>query len=338
MKKHARLVTAVSLVVGLALFAVVVRQAGARELLDRVRTIGWSFVWILIVAGLRPLARSMAWLRSLDEADRGVGFATLWRARLIGDAVGNLTAAGPLLAEPARLVFLGGRISMSAAASSLSIELLTYLASCAVVMAAGLALLLARFAISSSLRAVSLAALAALLAGFAFTVVVLMRRWSLSSLLGNRIELGGSEHPVIEWIDRQLERIYKIETDIFDFYHRRPRDFSVVCVCEAAFHLLGIVEIWLTLRLIGEQPTLVTAFIFEAINRLLTMIFSFVPARMGVDEAGTGLLAASLGLAALVGVAMAVYRKLRVIFWTAVGLILLAAQFRKQKVTRPGKS
>ena len=331
MKKHARLITALSLVVGLALFAVVVWRTGARELLDRVRTIGWSFVWILAVAGLRLVARSVAWLRSLEAADRGVGFFTLWRARVIGDAVGNLTAEGPLLAEPARLVFLSGRVSMSAAASSLSIELLTYVASCAVVMAVGLTLLLVRFAISSSLRGAGLIALAALLVGFSMAIVVMIRRWSLTSLLGRMIELSGSEHHWIDWIDRQLERVYEIETDIFDFYHRRPRDFSVVCLCEAAFHLLGVIEIWLMLRLIGEQPSVATAVIFEAINRLVTMSFAFVPARMGVDEAGTGLLAAALGFAATVGVAMAVYRKLRVIFWTAVGLVLLTTQFHQTR-------
>jgi hypothetical protein len=334
MKQHARLVTALSLVVGLALFALVVWRTGARELLDRVRTIGWSFGWVLAVAGLRLGARSFAWLRSLEAADRGVGLFTLWRARVIGDAVGNLTAAGPLLAEPARLVFLSGRVSMSAAASSLSIELLTYIASCALVMAAGLSLLLLRFAIGSSLRGLSVAALAILLVGFSSVVAALIRRWSLTSLLGKVIELGGGEHHWINWIDSQLERIYKIETDIFDFYHRRPRDFSIVCLCEAAFHLLGAIEIGLMLRWIGEQPGLATTFIFEAINRLVTMGFAFVPARMGVDEAGTGLLAASLGFAASVGVAMAVYRKLRVIFWTAVGLVLLALhlhQTRRQK-------
>ncbi|MGH9845525.1 MAG: lysylphosphatidylglycerol synthase domain-containing protein [Blastocatellia bacterium] len=340
MKKHARLVTALSLVVGLALFAVVVWRTGARDLLDRVRTIGWNFGWILVVAGLRLVARSFAWQRSLEAADRGVGFFTLWRARVIGDAVGNLTAAGPLLAEPARLVFLSGRVSMSAAASALSIELLTYVASCAVVMAAGLTLLLLRFAISSSLRGVSLIALAVLLVGFSTAVTVMIRRWSLTSLLGRVIELSGSRHPLIagklEWIDRQLEQVYKIETDIFDFYHRRPRDFSIVCLCEAAFHLLGVIEIWLMLRLIGEQPAVATAFIFEAINRLVTMSFAFVPARMGVDEAGTGLLAASLGLAASVGVAMAVYRKLRVLFWTAVGLALLAMQFHQTRRQKNG--
>jgi hypothetical protein len=335
MKKHASLITTLSLMAGLALFAIVVWRTGARDLLDRVRAVGWSFGWILAAAGLRLLVRSIAWLRSLDGADRAVGLFTLWRARTIGDAVGNLTAAGPLLAEPARLVFLSGRLSMPAAASSLSIELLTYLASCAVVMAAGLTLLLLRFALSSSLRGISLLALVILLIGFSATVVGLIRRWSLGSLLGKAIELSGGRHSrmagKIEWIDRQLERVYKIETDIFDFYHRRPRDFAIVCLCDAAFHVLGVIEIWLMLGWVGEQPTLATAFIFEAINRLITMGFAFVPARMGVDEAGTGLLAASLGFAASVGVTMALYRKLRVLCWTAIGLALLAAQWHQTR-------
>jgi glycosyltransferase 2 family protein len=330
-KPAARLLTAISLVVGLVLFAIVVRQTGGRELLARVRAVGWSFGWILLVAGLRLVVRAAAWLRSLEAADRGVGLLALWRARVIGDAVGNLTAAGPLLAEPARLVFLSRRISMAAAASSLSIELLAYLASCALVMTAGLLLLLLRFATGSSVRGASLFALAALFAGFSMLVAALVRRWSLSSLLGRAI--ARSELEWMNRLNRGLARIHKIETDIFDFYRRRPRDFSLVCLCEAAFHLLGVIEIWLMLHMIGARPSAATAFIFEAVNRLLTMSFAFVPARMGVDEAGTGLLAAALGFAASVGVTMAVYRKLRVLFWTAVGLALLAAQFNQRETT-----
>lgn len=329
MKK--RLITGLSLLIGIALFALTVRRTGANELLDRFREIGWGFGWILLLSGLRPALRAWAWLHTLHADYRGVGFFSLWRARIIGDAVGNLMTAGPLLAEPARVISLGGRVPMTAAAASLSTELLTYAATCLIVMSIGLALLLGRFAVESSLRVLSLVALAALLLGLILTVVALVRKWSLSSLLGGLIDLSGSDHPIIDWIDRKLEHLYEIENSIFDFYHERPGDFLIVCLCEFAFHIVGAIEIAVTLYLIGERSTIVAVVIFEAINRLITMMFAFIPARMGVDEAGTGLLAATLGLGAVVGVTMAVYRKLRVFFWTAVGLALLASRLGRRE-------
>lgn len=324
MRRRAYLMTALSLVAGLALFVYVIRQAGPDELLARVRSIGPGFLWIIVVSGLRPVMRAWAWLRCMNAADRRVGFFTVWRARLIGDAIGNLTTAGPLLAEPARLVFFSGRIPSARAVSSLSLELLSYLISCGVMMMAGLIALLTMFALSPVLRATSLLALASVLAILAAAIIVFIQRWSPVSALSRTINQVIGHYRFGRWLDHQLHHLYKLESHIFDFYRRRPRDFTMLVLCEAGFHLLGVVEIWLTLRLIGEIPGWTVAFILEAINRLINIAFAFVPVKVGVDEAGTGLLAEALGFGALNGVTLAVYRKLRVLFWTLLGLIFLA--------------
>jgi hypothetical protein len=46
--------------------------------------------------------------------------------------------------------------------------------------------------------------------------------------------------------------------------------------------------------------------------------------RLGVDEAGTEILTAVLGYPSATGVTLAIVRKMRVLFWTGVGLLLLA--------------
>ncbi len=324
MKKSAYLMTGLSLLAGLALFVFVIRRAGSEELLARVRAIGPGFIWIIIVSGLRPVMRAWAWLLCLSAADRRVGFFTVWRARLIGDAVSNLTTAGPLLGEPARLVFFSGRLPFAHAASSLAVEFLTYFISCGVLMLAGLCVLLARFALSDSLREFSLLALLALLLILATVGILISRRWSLVTGLEAMIRRFSGSPRFSHRFEHQLHHLHKLEKQIHDFYRQRPRDFLLVCWCEAGFHLLGVLEIWITLKLIGEPPGWTVAFIFEAVNRLINILFAFVPVKVGVDEAGTGLLAGALGFVTLAGVTLAVYRKLRVLFWTLIGLIFLA--------------
>ena len=53
------------------------------------------------------------------------------------------------------------------------------------------------------------------------------------------------------------------------------------------------------------------------------MVFKFIPLRTGVDEAGTGMLSKVLGFTTAVGVTLAIVRKARDIFWTAVGVALM---------------
>ncbi len=76
---------------------------------------------------------------------------------------------------------------------------------------------------------------------------------------------------------------------------------------------------------VAHAPTLLVAFVVETANRATNVIFKFVPMRLGVDEAGTGW---PDGRARLLesrtGVTLAIVRKMRVLFWTGIGLLLLA--------------
>ena len=93
---------------------------------------------------------------------------------------------------------------------------------------------------------------------------------------------------------------------------------------EAMFHVLGVMEVHLTWWLIqGAPPALMTAFIFEGANRLVQVLFKFVPLRTGVDELTTGSFTEMLGFGAALGTTMAIVRKIRTIAWVLVGTSLL---------------
>ena len=96
---------------------------------------------------------------------------------------------------------------------------------------------------------------------------------------------------------------------------------------DLVFHVLAVLEVFLTLRwLLGDSsPTLAQAIVFEALNRVMTVAFKFVPFRIGVDEALSGAIAPMLALNPTAGVSLAVVRKVRSLFWSAIGLAIIAA-------------
>src|SRR6185503_7647470 len=104
------------------------------------------------------------------------------------------------------------------------------------------------------------------------------------------------------------------------------RALPALAAAELGFHILGVVEIYLTLWLLNTAPTLLTAFLFETANRLITVVFKFVPLRLGVDEAGTAIFAPLIGLSSKTGLALAIIRKLRMLFWAIAGGILLVRE------------
>jgi hypothetical protein len=102
--------------------------------------------------------------------------------------------------------------------------------------------------------------------------------------------------------------------------------FWAVFALDLTFHALAVLEIFLTLQwLLGDQsPTLAQAIVFEALNRVVTVAFKFVPFRIGVDEAITGALAPLLAVNPAAGVTLALVRKVRNLIWAGMGLAIIA--------------
>jgi hypothetical protein len=337
MKRGRHAFTWIALLAGLALFAYLVKQAGVWEIIARIRALGPGLAIIILLSALRTWARALAWFQCMTTEERQVGRWAVWRARVIGDAAGHLTTAGPIIAEPVRIHALGSRLSVTARVLSLAVETLTYAFSSCVMVLAGALALLAAFALSQPLRAASWLALAAMLWLLVIAAIVVIRRWALLSILGEMarrtLHLVGFSR---RW-KRKVAHLRMLENHVFDFYAQRPADFLIVALCEALFHLAGVAEVWVSLYLLDYTPTLLAAFTLEATNRMINMLFSFIPARIGVDEAGTGLLAETLGFGVAAGVMLAIIRKARVLFWTGVGLLLFIAS-RSRKLHHAGEA
>jgi hypothetical protein len=99
-----------------------------------------------------------------------------------------------------------------------------------------------------------------------------------------------------------------------------------VFLLDLGYHALAVLEVFVTLEwLLGDRsPAISQAIVFEALNRVVTVAFKFVPFRVGIDEALTGALAPVLALNPAAGVTLAVVRKVRNLFWAGVGLMFVA--------------
>jgi hypothetical protein len=122
--------------------------------------------------------------------------------------------------------------------------------------------------------------------------------------------------------------VRSLEERVYGFYARNRSRFIPILLLEACFHLSGVVEVYIVLSFISDTATsgtslLLTAFVLESVNRVINVVFKFVPLRMGVDEAGSGWVTHALKLGKTSGVTLAIVRKARIICWTALGVGLL---------------
>ena len=304
------LVSVAGATLGIALFIWSVERVGAAALVDAVRRVGWGAVAIVAIGGLRFAVRAQCWRLCLP---RGVtlDYPHAFSAFVAGDAVGNVTPLGLLASEPTKVLLTRHHLATLDSAASLTLENILYTVSVLAMIAFGISLMLATIPVPGMIRWAAIAALFAITA-LAIAAVVLLRA-----------PAGPLAHPRSSW----RGRLRRLRTEVSRFALEHPRRLVEVFALQVIFHALAVWETYLTLEwLLGaHSPSAVQAVLFETVNRLTTVLFKFVPFRLGIDEATSGAAASVFAVTAAAGVALALVRRGRVLFWSAIGLLLIAA-------------
>ena len=320
---HSRSSTIASIAIiasGLALLAWLIARADPRQIWEALGQVGWGFVSILAIAGARFAVRALAWMRCL-EAPHRLKFGEAFTAVLCGDALGNATPLGPLVSEPAKVAVVRDRVPMGAAFTALAIENVFYTLSVAAMIAAGITALLLRGGLERELRLAAEIGIALVLAVYLAATWLLMQQPAvLSRALGVLARIA----PALGRSQR-IEKVRRLEQEIYTFASRRRGTAGAIVVAELIFHALGVLEVYVSLwLLLGEQPSLVTSFILETANRLIIVLFKFIPMQQPVvGGAATVLVARALGLGQDTSLALAIVRGGRMLFWQLAGTVLL---------------
>ncbi len=295
---------------GLVLFGYAVRRAGVKEIVDGIRMVGWGLLPILGLAGARFLLRASAW-RLCMPPDNRLSIGQAFSAFLAGDAIGNVTPLGMVASEPTKVFLTRHRLATRESVASLATDNLLYASSVAAMVGLGVVVALLTIPLSVAWRDGAIAALAAGVVGAFIMFRLLQGTW--------REESGARP----AW----RETLAGLRRSVLAFSTDQPGRLAQVFLLDLSFHVLAVLEIFLTLRwLLGDRsPTLEQAIVFEALNRVVIVVFKFVPFRVGIDEALSGGVAPIVGVDPVTGVTLAVVRKVRNLVWTGVGLAFIAA-------------
>ena len=133
-------------IASVALFVYMLKRTGPATVLDKMRLLGWGFVVLMLLAGVRQFLRTLAWSYCVETDGPLPVPLDLLGPRLMGDALNDLTPAGPLLGEPAKIAVVSGLIPAQAAASSVVIENLVYALAALLFMLSGIVLALLKLA------------------------------------------------------------------------------------------------------------------------------------------------------------------------------------------------
>ena len=293
-------------IAGVVLFIYTLQAAGPREILIGIQRIGLGFLLVLMLSGIRMAVRAKAWSLCVEDADH-FPFRQAFAAFVTGDAVGNVTPLGPLASESTKAILSRQNLVGSEAVSSVVLENIFYSISVALMLMTGTLAFLLGFRPTDAVLTFTIAVSVIALVGILLVWWLLYSQPRLVSRLLRHDGVRAAE-----------DRIYR-------FAAARKASVVQILFLEFTFHAAAVLEIYALLMLLGIDSgrNLLLALVLEAVDRVITIAFKFVPLRLGVDQAGSGSMTEILGIGWAPGVTMATVRTARNLFWASVGLLLL---------------
>lgn len=322
---------------GIALFAYFIYAVGVGELVDGISRFGVvGFAVILLIFAVRICVRSASWTLSVYDPYK-LRMRDTIPAVIIGEAASSVIPLGILISGTAKAVAVRHRVPLVVGLSSVATENLFYSLTTSLFLILGAVTFLRNTTLDESWVLTIDILIAGIVLLLIFLFLLVVRQWHIFS-------------EVCEWLYRRgyfknlLEngrlQVRLFENLIFGFYRRHPRRFLPIVGLGTVYHLLGVVEVYYVLsRLSDAVPSLLTSFLLESVSRLITILFKLIPLTIGVDEAGAKFVGDTVALAAGVGVTLAIIRKGRILFWTAIGAILIIKRGLSLKdITKPQHS
>ncbi|HBB88656.1 MAG TPA: hypothetical protein DC047_13685 [Blastocatellia bacterium] len=310
----------IAFLLGLGLLVFVIKKVGLQPLFDALIKIGFGFFFVLAISGARHVLRTIAMSLAVPAEHRRFNFFQAFAARLGGEAISFLTFTGPLLGEATKVALLRKRVPLTYGVPALVVDNLIYNMSVVFFILSGACVMLFTYhlppLVSDALIAIAvIAALGIVAAALAARRRIMLLTWVIDQMARLRLS------PKV--ILKRRQHIYHIESKVYDFYKHHPGVFFGMVGCNLLAHVSSVVEVYVTLRLLGFTPHLAQAYIIESLTKVINFVFAFVPGTIGVYEGGTEVVLQALGFVAATGVALALVRKAGTIVWTSIGLLIL---------------
>ncbi len=319
--KRSKIIGIIFALGGLLLFAYFVWKAGAGEITAGIKKLGAGFLLVLLISSIRYIVRTLGWTLCFTGEHR-LRFRDAFRAYVVGDAMGNLTPLGLVASEPTKAALVRDRVPLLVAVSALAVQNLFYSLSVALFILSGIVSLLLIFPLTPGLRLLTLISLGVVCAIILFGFIVYRLRWRFISAAFEKLRKTRFGKRFLK--EKQRESTSAVEDTVYNFYSRNKARCALIMALEVCFHLAGVLEVFVTLSFISDvAPTFMAAYVLESVNRIINVVFKFVPLRAGVDEAGSGWVTKVLKFGVATGTTLAIIRKARVICWTALGVAFL---------------
>ena len=308
------------LLVGIGLLVAVTYQTDLTQLARHISAIGlFGVALILTVYILYFGADVLSWQITMVKIPvTFLWFGRLYVVRMIGEAYNNLTPTASLGGEPIKAWLLKSNwaIPLRDSASSLVIAKTASMFSLSLFGSVGVLFLFQSSAFAGEQKSIALGGLIFIV--FSSVIFFMMQYFRFSSYLVGKI----SSNRFAGLLKKAFSTIEDIDKRFDVFYREHSLRFGFACLAAMANWLIGVVEVFVILYLIGYPLSLAEVFIIESLVQLVRTITFFVPAGLGTQEGAFFIVVGALTGVSSAGLAVALIRRFRELIWLAVSFLL----------------
>ena len=319
---------------GVALLVFLIRGAGPSGVFNQLKMVGWGLGIIIALGGISHLTKTIAWRLTFGCDIRNISFTRTFALRLIAEAMGSFGLPGQVFGETTRVYLLGSALPMANSISSVTLDRGLYIVTAALVSVTGIITALFLLPLSGSWRVYAFL--------FAIALIILVAVIALAfrrhlPLLSGAARLLGTLPCLKNWLAGKQSVIDSTEKSLFSFYRETPKMFWGGLTLNLACHAMAVLEVYLLLHFIGATTGLIRAFVLEAFTKLINVVGALNPGNFGTYEAGNMILARLVGLAGAAGLTLGLCRRVRSLFWKAMGLLCLIVmlRLRAENIAKP---
>jgi glycosyltransferase 2 family protein len=296
-----------------------------------VQQVGYRFGYALAITFGAYWVATLGWRFCLGREGKSLPLGYLFLVRHIGETVGIVNPTSIVGGEATKVYLLRHqKVQRQTVVLSVLISRLLMIATQMLMFLLALGILLLSsfrfsFTLPPAIGVYSGVLLACGLLVWYLGKTAALQKWLQASKWGKGLTnlMGKLQLQVGEW-----------KTAFIGFFRQHPRAVGWAALCFMGHWLLGSVEFYIILHLLGVKTTIVQTLLVDMGVILFKAAGAFVPGQLGVEEYGNKIMLSLVGIADMdVWLTASILRRTRQLFWIVIGLLAYFLMNKKGDAT-----
>jgi glycosyltransferase 2 family protein len=331
------IIRAAGLLLGIFLIYWFASKSNLSEIWDQLKLVNIRFVMLIAVTFIAYLMVTLAWKLSFYRYPGHISTAMLFIIRQTGESLAQINPTNVIAGEALKAILLKRKsIPYKDSIVSLTISRFLVLFSALTLIMLGVYLFFDQLKFMAG--TVPLVVMIALM--FALLMFLLYRLGSGKGILSMPVKLLlliNRRFPQLKGIAGSIDKMNEADVELIDFYKTKKLNFITAFILSFASWLMGAMEFYVILYLLGLQATFLSCVAIEVGVMVFKGLGAFVPGQIGIEEYASKMMLEFVQVPGSgVWVTVSILRRARQLFWIGVGFVAFLIIIRKTGGSKDG--